>query len=246
LIITSRILSAQNNIIHGISTKAGGKPPFYNNLSKHVSDNIDDVMLNRKKFFSSLGINESTLVHANQVHSDGVMVVNSPGLYPKTDAIITSQAGLNLVISVADCMPVMIFDPVKMVIANIHSGWRGTQKNIAGKTIGIMATELFCNTADMLVFTGPAISKKNFEVDKDVADIFDEKYVSGKPGVKGKYLIDTGEMVYDSLIKGGILPENIERSSLCTYDESDKLHSYRRDGNLSGRMFSVIGMKAGI
>ncbi len=243
MIIASKIFSSHNNIIHGISTKAGGKSPYYNNLSKYVGDNIDDVMQNRSRFFGSLGIAESTLVHANQIHSDAITVVNAPGLYPKTDALITQQKGLHLVISVADCMPVMIYDHRKNVIANIHSGWRGTQKNIVRKTIDVMKIEFGCNAKDMLVFMGPAISKKNFEVDKDVADMFDKKYVELKPDSQEKYLVDTGKMVYDNLISSGILSENIERYSLCTYNESEMLHSYRRDRSLSGRMFAVIGMK---
>ncbi len=243
MIITSKKLSSFSNIIHGISTKAGGSPPYYNNLSKNVGDNINDVMANRQRFFGSLGIAESTLVHANQVHSDGVSVVSKPGLYPNTDALITSVPGLNLVISIADCMPVMIFDPVNKIIADIHSGWRGTQKNIAGKTIGIMVNEFGSEPGNLIVFTGPAISKKNFEVDTDVADMFAEKYKTPKPGFKGKYLIDTGGIVYDDLIAAGIKPGNIESSPLCTFNESGTLHSYRRDKDLSGRMFAVIGMK---
>ena len=243
MIITSKILSSQKGLIHGISTRYGDEPPFYNNLSKHVGDSIDTVMKNRSRFFGSLGINESCLVHANQVHSDSVSVVNDPGLYPETDALVTSQKDLFLVISVADCMPVMIYDPSKDVVANIHSGWRGTRKNIAGKVIDTLKNEFGCNTGSMLAFMGPAISKKNFEVDKDVADLFNEKYVEPKPGSPGKFLVDTGKAVYDSLTESGILPGNIEQNTLCTYDETEILHSYRRDRQDSGRMFAVIGMK---
>ncbi len=243
MIITSPLFSSHNNIIHGISTKAGGKPPYYNNMSKHVGDNVDNVMQNRGHFFGSLGIAESTLVHATQIHSDGITIVGKPGLYLKTDALITSQKGLHLVISVADCMPVMIYDAKNNIIANIHSGWRGAQKNIVKKTIDVMKKEFGCVTKNLLVFTGPAISKRNFEVDKDVADMFNKKYVELKPDTTEKYLVDTGEMVYDNLIASGIPGENIERCLLCTYDETESLHSYRRDRSQSGRMFAVIGMK---
>lgn len=243
MIITSKLLSSHTNIIHGISTKTGGEPPYYNNLSKHVGDEPKTVKKNRERFFGSLGIDETSLVHANQVHSDGVTVVNSPGLYPNTDALITQKAGLYLVISVADCMPVMIYDPERKVIANVHSGWRGTQKNIAGKTIDVMINEFGSKTGDMIVFMGPAISKKNFEVDQDVAEMFGKKYVEIKTGTAGKFVVDTGQIVYDSLISAGVMPQNIESYPLCTYDETETLHSYRRDRNLSGRMFAVIGMK---
>lgn len=242
MIITSKILSSHKELTHGISTRFPDEPPFHNNLSKHVGDEHDIVMKNRARFFGSLGIAETTLVHGNQVHSDGVSIVTKPGLYPNTDALITSQKGLNLVISVADCMPVMIYDKTNGVIANIHSGWRGTQKNIVGKTISIMKTYFHSNPAELVIFTGPAISKPNFEVDKDVADMFPPEYVSPKPNSEGKFIVDTGRMVYASLLAAGVPAKSIEQFPGCTYD-TPYLHSYRRDKSGSGRMFAVLGMK---
>ncbi|HMQ79073.1 MAG TPA: peptidoglycan editing factor PgeF [Ignavibacteria bacterium] len=242
MIITSKILSSHPELTHGISTRFADEPPFYNNLSKHVGDNPETISKNRARFFGSLGIAEASLVHANQIHSDGVSIVTKPGLYPNTDALITSQKGLNLVISVADCMPVMIYDESNHVIANIHSGWRGTQKNIAGKTISIMKTDFHSKPAELIIFMGPAISKPNFEVDKDVADMFPAEYVSPKPNSEGKFIVDTGRMVYESLLAAGVPAKNIEQFPGCTYD-TPNLHSYRRDKSGSGRMFAVLGMK---
>jgi len=242
MIITSKILSSHPEIIHGISTRFSAEPPFHNNLSRSVGDDPETIAKNRARFFGSLGIAETSLVHANQVHSDGVSIVTKPGLYPAIDALITSQKGLNLVISVADCMPVMLYDKANGVIANIHSGWRGTQKNIVGKTISILKSDFGTEPENLVAFTGPAISKPNFEVDKDVADIFPAEYVSPKPGADGKFIIDTGKMVYSSLLAAGVPAVNIEQSSECTFDNTH-LHSYRRDKSGSGRMFAVIGMK---
>ncbi|MBE2228616.1 MAG: peptidoglycan editing factor PgeF [Ignavibacteria bacterium] len=242
MIITSKILSSQPELIHGVSTRFADEPPFYNNLSKTINDNPETISKNRARFFGSLGIAEASLVHANQVHADGVSIVTKPGLYPATDALITSQKGLNLVISIADCMPVMLYDKANGVIANIHSGWRGTQKNIAAKTISIMQNEFASNPADLLVFMGPAISKPNFEVDKDVADMFPAEYVSPKPNSDGKFIVDTGSMVYSSLLSAGVPAKNIEQFPGCTFD-TPHLHSYRRDKSGSGRMFAVLGMK---
>lgn len=242
MIITSKILSSHKELTHGISTRFADEPPFCNNLSKHVGDEHDTVMKNRARFFGSLGIAEASLVHGNQVHSDGVSIVTKPGLYPNTDALITAQIGLNLVISVADCMPVMIYDKTNGVIANIHSGWRGTQKNIAGKTISIMKTDFHSNPAELIVFMGPAISKPNFEVDKDVAEMFPAEYVSPKQNTPGKFIVDTGKMVLASLLTAGVPAKNIEQYPECTFDNSH-LHSYRRDKSGSGRMFAVLGMK---
>lgn len=241
-ITKSKILSSFPNIVHGISTRYPGEPPFYNNLSKHVGDDADTISKNRERFFDSLGISQSQLVHANQVHGDNIQHVSKPGLYPATDAFITNSPDLFLVISVADCMPVMMFDPVNNAIANIHSGWRGTQKNIAGKAVKLMKEKFSTDPAELVVYMGPAISQKNFEVDEDVASLFPGEYVIPKPGTGGKFLVDTGRMVFDSLIIEGVKEKNIERSSICTFDEN-KMHSYRRDKDLSGRMFAVLGIK---
>ncbi|NOS85736.1 MAG: peptidoglycan editing factor PgeF [Ignavibacteria bacterium] len=242
MIITSKILSSHIELTHGISTRFVDEPPYYNNLSKHVGDEPETISKNRARFFGSLGIAEASLVHANQVHSDGVSIVTKPGLYPNTDALITSQKGLNLVISIADCMPVMIYDKTNGVIANIHSGWRGTQKNIVGKTISIMKTDLHSKPAELIVFMGPAISKPNFEVDKDVAEMFPAEYVSQKPKSESKFIVDTGRVVYESLLLAGVPANNIEQYPECTFDNAH-LHSYRRDKSGSGRMFAVLGMK---
>ncbi len=240
-IIKSKSLSSDQNLIHGISTRDENEPPNFNNLSKHVGDDIVAVMKNRARFFGSLGISESNLVHANQVYADGVTIISSPSLYPQTDALISQHKNLFLVISVADCMPVMMYDPENNVIANVHSGWRGTQKNIAGKSIVIMQKEFGTNPAELIIFMGPAISKKSFEVDKDVADMFSEKYVAPKHGAHVKYLVDTVSVVNDSLLAAGVSHANIEHCPICTYEDSST-HSYRRDKSRSGRMFAVIGI----
>lgn len=242
-ILKSEIFSAVPGIVHGISTKPGGKPPFYNNLSRSVADDKENIRQNRALFFGTLGIPESKLVHANQVHGANITRVTKPGLYPETDALITDVKDIYLVISIADCMPVMLYDPINGALANIHSGWRGTQKNIAGSTVKKMEEEFGTDAAGVIAFMGPAISKKNFEVDEDVAGMFPAAYTSPKPDAAGKYIVDTGQMVFDQLIHAGVNSANIERCSYCTFDSSEHLHSYRRDKHLSGRMFAVIGMK---
>jgi polyphenol oxidase len=241
-IIKSKILESETGIVHGFSTMAGGEAPFYNNLSKHVGDDIEYVMANRARFFGELGLDISTakFCHANQVHSANATVVNDAGLYPKTDALVTDKRGLNLVISVADCLPVMIYDKTKGVIANVHSGWRGTKQGIVTNTLRVMVEEFGCRGEDMIAFVGPGISCDKFEVGSEVAEMFEEKYVRMKAG---KYFVDISMVVLDQLRNAGVLEANIERSGFCTYSSVGYLHSYRRDGDRSGRMFAVIGMK---
>jgi YfiH family protein len=240
-IIKSRIFSAYTNLVHGISTREGGSPPFYNNLSRYVGDNESNVKQNRDKFFSSLGVEQSRLVHANQVHSGNVKAVSEPGLYKETDGLITFAKNLFLVVSVADCLPVMLYDSKKHIAANIHAGWRGTQKKIVRNAIDIMKNEFGSLSEDISAFLGPCISEQNFEVGEEVAELFEPEFVNKR---NSSYYVDIIRDNIKQLNESGIKENQIEVCGLCTYNEREILHSYRRDKDKSGRMFAVIGINA--
>jgi YfiH family protein len=239
-VITGKIFSAYPELVSAMSTLPGGKTPFNNNLSFWVGDNEDNVKQNRDRFFGTLGIEQSRLAIPQQIHSDDVKIISAPGYYRNKDGLITAEKNIFMIVSTADCFPVLMYNPVKKIAAGIHSGWRGTQKGIAAKAIDMMKRELKCEPADIKIFTGPGISCEKFEVGRDVAELFEYKYVSNN---EGKFFIDLKQNLTDQLRAAGIPDENMEVSDLCTYSEKDYLHSYRRDKNLSGRMFSVIGIR---
>ena len=243
IIIHSAILNQFPEITHGISTKLGGNnnPPFFNNLSYVVGDDENNVKSNREKFFGSLEINIKNLAIPKQIHSSNVRIINKPGLYPETDALITNSKNLFLVISIADCYPVLIYDRKNQVVAAVHSGWRGTQKRILTHAINKMYDKFKSVPADLFVFIGPGISKEHFEVGEEVANQFDEKYCERR---NGKYFIDFRANLVDGLNTLKIPTHNIDIHPMCTYKEKDYLHSYRRDKDKSGRMFAVIGIKS--
>ena len=145
-IIRSEILSAFPELAHGISTKLGGNPPFYNNMSFKVGDEEQNIKNNRNKFFGSLGIDQSMLAIPQQIHSDKVLVIDKPGYYKDTDGLITVTPDIYLIISTADCYSVLIYNKVNRAIGNIHSGWRGTQKKIVTKAIELMINKLGSKT----------------------------------------------------------------------------------------------------
>ena len=242
VIIRSEILSKFTEIKHGISTKLGGNPspPYFNNMSFKVGDDEGNVKSNRNKFFGLLGINQKQLAIPQQVHSDEIKIIDKPGYYKGSDGLITSGKNVYLIISTADCYSVMMYDSVNKVIANIHSGWRGTQKGIVTKAIDLMKSEFGTKSDDLYVFVGPGISTGNFEVGEDVAKLFKEKYTERK---NGKYFVDLKGDISDRLNAFGISNSHLEIYPHCSYDMKDYLHSYRRDRNNSGRMYSVIGMK---
>lgn len=241
-IIRSSIFSQFPVITHGISTKLGGydKPPYFNNLSYVVGDVENNVKSNREKFFSSLEIDIKNLAIPKQIHSSNVQVIDKPGSYPETDALITNSKDLFLIISIADCYPVLIYDGKNHIVAVVHSGWRGTQKRILTLTINKMYSEFKSDPGDLFVFIGPGISKEHFEVGKEVANQFDEKFQERR---HEKYFIDLRANLIDQLDNLKIPSHNIDIHPMCTFKEKDYLHSYRRDRDKSGRMFAVIGMR---
>lgn len=241
-IIKSNLFSKHPEIIFGMSTKIGLErgTPYYFNLSLTVGDDPSIVKENREKFFQSLGLNTSQIAFQKQIHSDIIKFVENPGLLGESDALITTKPNIGLAVSAADCTPIFIYDRVNKVIAAVHSGWRGTQKKILKKVLSNLNYHYKSQPENLLVFIGPAISQDNYEVGKDVAVLFDQKYL--KKENQHLYL-DVTLANKDFLLSFGIPEENIEVSNLWTYAEKDLLHSYRRDGEKSGRMLGVIALK---
>jgi purine-nucleoside/S-methyl-5'-thioadenosine phosphorylase / adenosine deaminase len=154
--------------------------------------------------------------------------------------MFTNKKDIGLAIGIADCTPIFVYDFENKVIAAVHSGWRGTEKRILEKTVLKLKNEYNSKPEKLVAYIGPSISQKNYEVGKEVADLFDDKYKIKKDG---KYLLDVASANYEMLINSGMLKNNIEKSNLCTYEEKDLLHSYRRDGKKSGRSMGIIVMR---
>jgi polyphenol oxidase len=240
-IITSGLLNKFPEIIFGISTRftEEGNPPFYFNLSYRVGDNAAHVKRNRKKFFDKLGINENSVSYQRQTHSVNSNYITNPLFCENSDALYTDKKENFLAVSIADCIPVFIYEPQKKVVAAIHSGWKGTLNKITTVTIDKLINEFSIDIRKTLAFIGPGISVVNFEVGKDVSDLFDGNV---KMKLNGKYFIDLKKHNYLQLVNLGFDERNIEVSDFCTYKEKDLFHSYRRDKDKSGRMLGVIGI----
>ncbi len=241
-IITSNLLSKFPEIIFGFSTKIGlnREAPFFFNLSLTVGDNPSIVHENRERFFNEIGLSPSQIAFQKQIHSDIIKFVEKPGLLGESDALVTTRIGIGLAISAADCTPIFIYDNVNKIIAAVHSGWRGTQKKILKKVLSNLSFHYKSKPESLYVFIGPSISQENYQVGNEVAVQFDQKYLKVE---NQKILLDVATANKDILLNFGIPQENIEVSDLCTYKEKNLLHSYRRDGKLSGRMLGVIALK---
>ena len=242
LILRPHIFSEFPEIICGFSTRSAWEynVPYCFNLSLSVGDNGERVLNQRKTFFNSLGLSPEMATFQKQVHGDGITCVSAPGNIGESDAMITGENEIALCISTADCAAVFIYDREQKIIAAVHSGWKGTQKRITGKTIRKLKSEFNCNSKDLTVYLGPSISQINYEVGKEVGELFDDRYLIR---YGEKFLLDVSSANYDMLINEGIPPNQIQKSSLCSFEYNELLHSYRRDGKHSGRALGIIAMK---
>jgi len=241
-ILKPYIFNKYPEIIFGFSTKvsSGAKSPYYFNLSYSVGDDKLEVDKNRKDYFDAIGLSVESVGFQRQIHSDIVQVIGCGGDNGASDALITSKKNLGLAIAVADCTPVFIYDIKNKVIAAIHSGWNGTEQKIILKTLIKLRQEFDSKPENMIVYIGPSISQINYEVGREVAEKFDQTFVKSKGD---KYLLDISGINYQILLDFGVQQNQIQKSELCTYEFSTLLHSYRRDGNLSGRSLGVIAIK---
>jgi YfiH family protein len=167
--------------------------------------------------------------------------VTAPGEYPESDALISSERGLFLCISVADCVPILLFDPLHNAIGAVHAGWRGTASGIVMAAVEAMHAEFGTLPAGLIASIGPSASLCCYKVGADVALRIPSSFVREE---HGESFVDLKGANRGQLLNAGLRPGNVELSPYCTISDSTLFHSYRRDGAKSGRMMGVIGRMA--
>jgi hypothetical protein len=173
-----------------------------------------------------------------QVHGNKVQYIDSEGDYSEVDGLITDMPGITLVLKVADCVPVYIFDAEKQLIALVHSGWRGTVHSIVPNVIRKFI-EFGSQVENIHLFLGPAICKNCFEVGENVAEQFEDTAKSLQSN--GKWLADLHQQIIFQCLAEGVFRNHINASSICTFEDT-ACHSYRRDGENAGRMIAAMRM----
>ncbi len=218
------------------------------NFGFRVGDDPESVLKNYRCLADDFGFDLHKAVCARQTHTDNIRRVTpadcGKGIFEvdsdirDTDGLVTDERGIALIIFTADCIPLLFFDPKNGVIAASHAGWRGTAKNIGGKTVRMMSAHYGSRPEDIVVAIGPGIGKCCFEVDADTADNFDEKYRIAKPNEK--YNVDLWGANRDFIAAEGVKPENIYISEECTICKSDVYYSYRTHKEHTGRQAAFI------
>jgi len=236
---------------HAFSTRHGRVPGMglsSLNLGYSKWDSPERVTRNRKCFLSALKLEDTHLATLHQVHSDRVHIIGDlAGEWnqPEGDALITGLHGITLAVQTADCIPILIADPIKKVIAAVHSGWRGILARVLSKTVLAMQSAFETRPSDLLVAVGPGIQACCFQVGPEVAQLFSEQYGNGSlimpvPGIPDKYLLDMERALEIQCTEAGIDPENCYSSGACTRCNPDQFFSYRAEGTRTGRMMAVI------
>ena len=229
------------HVVAAFSTRRGGvsPPPLGMNLSFNVGDTSENVVMNRAIFFGGLGLTLDRLAIPGQVHSATVHAAEKPGPYPETDGLVSDTPNIFLCVSVADCVPILLYDPMLRGVAAVHAGWRGTGSRIASGAVQKMMKEFGTNPRDLLAHVGPSAGSCCYAVGEEVASRFPDEFVSRKDS---SLYVDLKQTNRHQLLEAGLLAERIEISPYCTISDSTLFHSHRREGSRSGRMMGVIGL----
>ena len=235
-------------------TAKANKEPLEKEIYKQNTQNYKDVC-------EKLGQNYINIVKCNQEHTKNVASVkekvnkNEPDFnvekYNSTDGLITNKKDIILATTNADCILMLFFDPQKKVMANVHSGWKGTLQEISIEAVKKMKEEYSCNAEDIMCFICPSIRKCHFEVDQEVKDLFYNKFkklynieeIIEENKEKNKWHIDTVLINRTILKQEGLKEENIIDSGLCSVCNSDIIHSFRVEKEGYGLETALIALK---
>ena len=218
-------------------------------LPRFTGEPKEKVWENRKLLAKELGINPGQLVFPRQMHTSCVAELTQipDKEFAETDALITHQPGICLCVQTADCVPVLMFDPEKNVIAAVHAGWRGTVKKIAEVTVLKMKTNYNCEAENIKAVIGPSIGPGVYEVGDEVVKgvknnvPHPEKLLHKNSS--GEFHLNLWEANQQILLSCGLLSKNIETARECTFSGKEKYFSARRDGAETSRIVSGIMLK---
>ncbi len=262
--LESPLLAETGLVQHGFSTRFGGvSTGIYEsmNLSFTRGDREAAVRENYRRMAEFLSVPPERFVLTYQTHTDNIRVVTEAdagkGLtrvrdYGDVDGLITNVPGLCLGVFWADCVPILLLDPVHRAIGAVHSGWRGTVQKIGAKAVAAMGKNYGTHPEDVLAVIGPSICRDCYEVSEDVALRFREAFPAAEDILtdKGrnaageqKYLLDLWAANRTLLLSAGLRPENLEITDICTCCNPSLMFSHRAVGDRRGNNGGFIALR---
>lgn len=224
------------------------------NMNGWCGDEPEAVVANRLAVCRMLGLGTERLIIPHQTHGTTVLNVTEDLLASADkdrttalegiDAVMTGVRGVCIGVSTADCIPILLYDPINRACCAVHAGWRGTVERIAERAVRCMQERFGTDTNELRAVIGPGISADNFEVGDEVYDRFrnagfDMERISRR---YAKWHIDLWACNRMQLETAGVARSNIKITGPCTYSHTDEYFSARRLGTASGRIFTGIMM----
>jgi hypothetical protein len=201
----------------------------------------------RARLAATLGVSPDALITVRQVHGRAVHVIR-PGDAPhpavaEADAVVSTDPGRAVGVFVADCVPILLADRRRRVVAAVHAGWRGTCAAVVAATVDVIG-DLGVDPGDLVAAVGPSIGPCCYQVDAKVRTAFlgmtpDAVAWFTEDGLE-RWKLDLWQASVDQLILAGVSSSAIDGCGVCTADHPDVCYSYRRDGAGTGRMLAAI------
>lgn len=240
--LTSPKLTEVDFIKHFFSTRIGGRSTgvFESmNLGIYTDDDKDNIQYNLDKMFESARMDRDKITYLKQEHSDKFYIVNNNNYNDIRgqcgDALITAERGIAIGVFTADCVPIILVDTCKRIIAVIHAGWKGTEMQIASKVLNYMKANLRTDPMDIAVAIGPSIGSCCFEVGLEVGNKFNFVHES-----KNKFYVDLWKENIKQLTDCGVLEDRISNSRICTSCNNNIVFSYRKESGNTGRLGTFV------
>ncbi len=240
----------------GFTTRNGGvsRPPYNSlNLGFNTEDPSYNVEGNRSSLARAFDMQPHLMLTVKQVHGTDILLVNdqNPDLSHfqgvECDAIITDQPGIMIGVLVADCYPVLIFDPRKKVAAVVHVGWKGAAAGLLAKTVQAMAANFESRPEQLVAAVGPGIGAHKYEVDRPVRDAFRQGAGNWERVAKevelGKWHLDLQKACQLQLEEAGLDSGQVNVVEQCTCCHRELFFSYRRDEGKTGRQLGFVLLK---
>ncbi len=257
-VLTSSLLAAHSGVIHGITRRRAGFGAADGNMSYSKPRDVEEAWRVRQLWSTAIGVDPECLVTTGQVHGNGVLRISAreagrgarPGspLAGIADAMITNQPGVVLLSMHADCLPILLVDPLTPAVGVVHAGWRGTVANVAGAAISAMSDAFGTDPGSVLAYLGPSISAACYEVGDDVAAAWtaltgsDDQRSAIQP-FAGRWTFDLAGANAHLLHAAGVRPENLEQSGICTRCGGIDWFSHRGQGPTTGRFGAMIALR---
>lgn len=250
-------LGPEHEVVHGFSTRTGGVSSGRHaslNLGPRSGDGLECVRENRRRFLRALGLDAAAVLAPRQVHSAVVSVVRADdpppeGAVLEGDAVVSDRRGVALMVLAADCLPVLLFDSRRSVIAAVHAGWRGTARAIAARAVETMREAFGSDPEEIRAALGPAIGRCCYEVGPEVIEqvqavtpLPPDRLAHPLPGGKG--MLDLVRTNSAQLTDAGLLPRHVQALNICTACNVHRFFSHRREGEPTGRAGAIIALPA--